>query len=163
MQINALIVHALTLLHSAVPQPDGGMMYRCLTEFPGRRPNEIVPMSTLTFELDGGRFWPQVGNWMAVTDAFVGLARAGGCDAMPLGLPEVPAFLLAMGPRTENVLRHYDGTTERRGPEHRQAEFDKLAAHPHRFLAEGSVLARGRPRRHTQPPRAAALPAASNG
>jgi hypothetical protein len=36
--INATIVHALTLLHPAVPQPDGGRMYRCLTEFPGRAP-----------------------------------------------------------------------------------------------------------------------------
>jgi hypothetical protein len=32
--INATIVHALTLLHPAVPQPYGGRMYRCLTEFP---------------------------------------------------------------------------------------------------------------------------------
>lgn len=36
--INATIVHALTLLHPAVPQPDGGRMYRCLTEFPSRTP-----------------------------------------------------------------------------------------------------------------------------
>jgi hypothetical protein len=34
--INATIVHALTLLHPAVPQPDGSRMYRCLTEFPSR-------------------------------------------------------------------------------------------------------------------------------
>ena len=53
--INATIVHALTLLHPAVPQPDGDWMYRCLTEFPGRTPGGVVPLSTLTFELDGGR------------------------------------------------------------------------------------------------------------
>jgi hypothetical protein len=29
--INATIVHALTLLHPHLPQPDGGRMYRCLT------------------------------------------------------------------------------------------------------------------------------------
>ena len=34
--INATIVHAATLLHPQVPQPDGGMIYRCLTEFPDR-------------------------------------------------------------------------------------------------------------------------------
>lgn len=135
--INTLIVHALTLLHPEVPQPDGGMMYRCLTEFPGRRPDEIVPVSTLSFELDGGRLWPQVADWMAVTDALVKLARAGCCDAMPIGLPQIPAVLIANGPLTENTLYMPDGTTERRGPQHRQNELDELAVHLRRFLAEG--------------------------
>lgn len=134
--INALIVHALTLLHPAVPQPDGGMIYRCLTEYPGRRPDEIIPVSTLTFELDGGRLWPEIGDWAAVTDALVAVARRGGCDAMKLGLPEIPAYLLANGPLTTNFLHHHDGTTERRGPEHRLHELDTLATHLHRFLAE---------------------------
>ena len=40
--IDATIVHALTLLHPAVPQPDGGRMYRCLTEFPSRTPGCLV-------------------------------------------------------------------------------------------------------------------------
>jgi hypothetical protein len=31
--IDATVVQALTLLHPAVPQPDGGRIYRCLTEF----------------------------------------------------------------------------------------------------------------------------------
>jgi hypothetical protein len=97
--INAMIVHAATLLHREVPQPDGGMIYRCLTERP-RQPNEIVPVSTLTFELDGGRLWPEVGDWQAVTAAVVRLARAGCCDAMPLGLSELTAHLLSMGPTT---------------------------------------------------------------
>jgi hypothetical protein len=58
--LDATIVHALTLLHRAVPQPDDGRMYRCLTEFPSRVPGCVVPLSTLTFELDGGSLWPQV-------------------------------------------------------------------------------------------------------
>jgi hypothetical protein len=41
--INATIVHVKTLLHRQVPQPDGGRMYRCLTEFPGRSDGCIVP------------------------------------------------------------------------------------------------------------------------
>ena len=57
--IDATIVHALTLLHPAVPQPDGGRMYRCLTEFPSRTPGCLVPLSTLTFELDGGLLSPR--------------------------------------------------------------------------------------------------------
>ena len=59
----------------AVPQPDGGRMYRCLTEFPSRTPGCVVPLSTLTFELDGGRLWPQVADWEAVVAAIVNLTR----------------------------------------------------------------------------------------
>src|SRR5260370_40912427 len=64
--INATIVHALTLLHPAVPQPDGSRMYRCLTEFPSRTPGCLVPLSTLTFELDGGLLWPEIADWKRV-------------------------------------------------------------------------------------------------
>ncbi|MFC4943317.1 hypothetical protein [Pseudonocardia sp. GCM10023141] len=137
--INSLIVHALTLLHPDVPQPDGGMMYRCLTEFPHRRPGEIVPVSTLTYELAGGDLWPQIGDWEAVTDALVAVSRASRCDAMTLGLPQIPFFLLSMGPYTNNVLHRPDGTTEHRGPEHRQHELDTLAEHLRQFRASGPL------------------------
>ena len=135
--INATIVPAATLLHPQVPQPDGGMIYRCLTEFPDRRPHQIVPVSTLSYELDGGRLWPQVADWMTVVDALVVVARAGACDAMPLGLTPLQAFLLAQGPGTDNVVHYTDGTTEHRGPEHRQQVLDDLTTHLHRFLADG--------------------------
>ena len=36
--VNGVIVHARTLLHRDLPQPDAGRIYRCLTEFPGRTP-----------------------------------------------------------------------------------------------------------------------------
>src|SRR5215813_11311398 len=98
--INATIVHALTLLHPAVPQPDGGLMYRCLTEFPGRSPGCVVPLSTLTFELDGGRGWEQIGDWERVVRSVVELTRVPLCDAIPLGLPPLAALLLANGPNT---------------------------------------------------------------
>lgn len=92
--INGLIVHAKTLLHAALPQPDGCNIYRCLMERP-RKPDEIVPISTLTDELDGGRLWPLVGDPQAVTDGLVALARAGRCDSMPLGLPGPTTALFA--------------------------------------------------------------------
>lgn len=47
----------------------------------------LVPLSTLTFELDGGLLWPEIADWKHVVDAVVRLTRDKACDAMPLGLP----------------------------------------------------------------------------
>ena len=47
----AVIVHARTFLHPALPQPDAGRVYRCLTQFPGRVPGCLVPLSDLDYEL----------------------------------------------------------------------------------------------------------------
>lgn len=102
--INATIVHALTLLHPAVPQPDGGRMYRCLTEFPSRSPGCLVPLSTLTFELHGGLLWPDIADWKRVVDAVVHLARDRACDAMPLGLPSVGRACAPGSPRQRRIL-----------------------------------------------------------
>jgi hypothetical protein len=33
------------------------------------------PLSTLTFELDGGLLWPEIADWKRVVDAVVHLAR----------------------------------------------------------------------------------------
>ncbi|WP_433688277.1 hypothetical protein ACQP0I_06730 [Micromonospora carbonacea] len=98
--INATIVHAKTLLHAALPQPDAALIYRCLTEFPDRRPGCVVPLSTLTHELDGGAGWSQVGDWEAVVNGLVRLTRKRECDGMPLGLPTMAATLLGHGPTT---------------------------------------------------------------
>lgn len=98
--INATVVHALTLLHKGIPQPDGGLMYRCLTEFPSRTPGCLVPLSTLSFELDGGGLWPRIADWPEVVNAVVRLARSRQCDAMHLGLPELATVLLSQGPKT---------------------------------------------------------------
>lgn len=78
MLINATIVHALTLLHPAVPQPDGGQL------------------------------WPLVVDWERVVDAMVHIARHQGCDAMPLGLPQLTAVLVGGGPATVYELYHPD-------------------------------------------------------
>jgi hypothetical protein len=135
--INATIVHALTLLHPRVPQPDGGLMYRCLTEFPGRIPGCLVPLSTLTFELDGGRLWPQIGDWEAVVNAVVRVSRHGQCDAMPLGLPAVASVLLANGPTSKTHLIRPNGKGSEAGPEQRQKELDDLSRHVRAFVARG--------------------------
>ena len=77
---------------------------------------------------------------------------------MPLGLTPLQAFLLAQGPRTDNVVHYTDGTTQHRGPEHRQQVLDDLATHLRRFLADGPfwpgndlVPVPGRPRRPALP------------
>ncbi|UJW36914.1 hypothetical protein L3Q67_45430 (plasmid) [Saccharothrix sp. AJ9571] len=134
--INATIVHAATLLHPALPQPDGGRIYRCLTEAPGRVPGELVPLATLTFELDGGNLWPQVADWERVVDAVVRISRDRGCDAMPIGLPHVPALLLSGGPATTHTLHHPDGSTSRVGPDERQQQLAELTGHVRQYVAE---------------------------
>jgi hypothetical protein len=135
--VDATIVHALTLLHPLVPQPDGGRMYRCLTEFPSRTPGCLVPLSTLTFELDGGRLWPQIADWQAVTDAIVHLSRTRACDAMPLGLPTVAAALLGAGPVTTVTVHSLDGGRQVVGGPERQGYIDDLADNVRAFAAEG--------------------------
>jgi hypothetical protein len=107
--VNGLLVHARTLLHPRLPQPDSGRIYRCLTEFPGRVPGCVVPLSTLNYELDDGRLWPQVADWQYVTRELVHCTRTPGfCEAILLALGHTDATLLAAGPYT--VL----GTTERK-------------------------------------------------
>ncbi len=102
--IEAVIVSADALRHPDVPQPDGARMYRCLTEAPGRTDGQLVPLSTLTHELDGGRLWPQVADWEQVTDAVLQLVRAEKIDAMPIGgLGDLDLAVLAAGPVTEVV------------------------------------------------------------
>jgi hypothetical protein len=135
--IDATIVHARTLLHPLVPQPDGGRMYRCLTEFPSRTPGCLVPLSTLTFELDGGRLWPQVADWQAVTDAIVHLSRTRACDAIPVGLPPVAAALLGAGPTTTVTVQRPDGSRQVIGGPERQEYIDELAGTVRSFAAKG--------------------------
>jgi hypothetical protein len=135
--INATIVHALTLLHPAVPQPDGGRMYRCLTEFPSRSPGCLIPLSTQTFELDGGLLWPDIADWKRVVDAVVRLARDRACDAMPLGLPSVAAASLANGPYTEVDVYRPDGSRSKIGTRERQQYIDEFAGYLANFTASG--------------------------
>lgn len=135
--INATVVHAKTLLHAELPQPDGGLMYRCLTEFPVRTPGCLVPLSTLTFELGGGELWPDVADWAGVVEHVVCLARRGMCDAVALGLSSSASALLAGGPTTVNTMYTLGGTSVQ-GPGERQQEVQRLHDRVRHFAAQGS-------------------------
>lgn len=105
LPVNVVIVHALTLLRADLPQPDAARIYRCLTEFPGRIPGCVVPLSALTYELDDGRLWPQVADWQAVTEAVIRLALNPDrgqrpCRSYPLTVDYPYNALLAGGPYT---------------------------------------------------------------
>jgi hypothetical protein len=57
-----LIVAPAALLHPAVPQPAGSLVYELLTGHPEREPGELVLVADLTGEL---RVWPR-DTWTAV-------------------------------------------------------------------------------------------------
>ncbi|MER6273912.1 hypothetical protein [Streptomyces sp900105755] len=98
-EINTTVVAAASLLHPRVRQPDGARIHDRLVR--GRRPGEIVPLSTLTHELDGGTRWPEVGDWETVTKDLLQLIRDHDCDALNLGLPEIARALVCNGPHAE--------------------------------------------------------------
>lgn len=134
--VNCLLVEARTLLHPSLPQPDAGRMYRCIVEAPDRRPGEIVPLSTLTFELGGGRLWDKVADWEAVRDALVDLTVRNDCDSMRFGLTDTQLVSLINGPRTITHLYDPGGRTTV-GPEQRAAALGELAGHIRTFVADG--------------------------
>lgn len=97
--MNATIVHARTLLHPVLPRPHAGHIYRCLTEFPDRSPGCLIPLSTLNYELDDGRLWPQVADYRTVVRALITLTQIPGrCESIPLALSPLDAELLVGGP-----------------------------------------------------------------
>jgi hypothetical protein len=51
-----LVVAPASLLHPAVPQPDGTLLYELVTGHPDRAPRELVFLADLTVEL---RAWPR--------------------------------------------------------------------------------------------------------
>jgi hypothetical protein len=107
-EINTTVVAADSLRHPQVRQPDGVRIHDLLTQ--GRQPGEIVPLATLTHELNGGADWPYVGDWEGVTTDLVQLVHAGRCDALSLGLPEMARALLCTGPHSQ--VRAYDAAAD---------------------------------------------------
>ncbi|GAX57781.1 hypothetical protein [Streptomyces olivochromogenes] len=103
-EINTTLVTAASLLHPRVRQPDGAQIHERLIQ--GRRPGEIIPLATLTHELNGGAGWPAVGDWESVTADLLQLVRVGECDALSLGLPEIARVLICTGPHSH--VRTYD-------------------------------------------------------
>ncbi|MFC8520469.1 hypothetical protein [Streptomyces sp. NPDC057257] len=106
-EINTTVVAAASLLHPRVRQPDGARIHDHLVH--GRRPGEIVPLSTLTHELGGGARWPEVGDWEAATEDLLQLIRDHDCNALNLGLPAIARALVCAGPHSE--IRAADPTT----------------------------------------------------
>jgi hypothetical protein len=57
-----LVVAPAALLHPAVPQPDGTLLYELLTGHPDRAAHELVFVADLTYGL---RAWPS-GTWASL-------------------------------------------------------------------------------------------------
>lgn len=93
-----------------------------------------MPLSTLTFELNGGHLWPQIADWERVIDAVVDIARHQDRDAMAMGLPQLTALLVAHG---SNTIHHPDGSRSQAGPADRQQHLDDLAEQVRQVAAEG--------------------------
>ena len=80
-----LVVAPAALLHPAVPQPDGTVLYELVTGHPDRHPGELVFVADLTVEL---RAWP-ADTWTKVgidPQAAAGAVVAGWQRGDLLGL-----------------------------------------------------------------------------
>jgi hypothetical protein len=71
-----LVVAPAALLHPAVPQPDGTVLYELLTGHPDRTAHELVFVADLTCEL---RAWPS-GTWASLG---IDTQAAGGAVVAP--------------------------------------------------------------------------------
>jgi hypothetical protein len=83
-----LVVAPAALLHPAVPQPDGTLLYALVTGHPDRMPRELVFLADLTVEL---RAWP-ADTWtkvgvdpQAAAGALVAGWRRGDLPGLRLG------------------------------------------------------------------------------
>ncbi|GAQ65438.1 hypothetical protein ACKI16_30075 [Streptomyces scabiei] len=126
-EVNTTVVAAGSLLHRRVRQPDGARIHALLTH---RRPaGEIVPLATLTHELDGGDGWPRVGDWQRVTTDLVRLVRTDGCDALSLGLPDIARALMCTGPHGHvRTLNPASGERVDHGPTQRDEVLTQIDA-----------------------------------
>jgi hypothetical protein len=84
----SLVVAPAALLHPAVPQPDGTVLYELLSGHPDRTPHELVFVADLTVEL---RAWPY-GTWaslgvdaQAAAGAVLAAWRRGHLNGLQLG------------------------------------------------------------------------------
>jgi hypothetical protein len=83
-----LVVAPAVLLHPAVPQPDGGVLYELVTGHPDRTAQELVFLADLAVELRAwpADTWPKVGvDPQAVAGAVVAGWRRGDLAGRRLG------------------------------------------------------------------------------
>lgn len=150
--IDTIVVHARTLLHRDVPQPDGGNIYRCLTAFPGRKAGEIVPIATITAELGGGRNWRNIGHWDQVVAALARLTASRRCDSLEVALPADQQQLVMNAPRP-HVFHWRNGrfgpndgpSTSTAGPADRRSVLAGLEQSVQAFVNEGGPFWPGEP------------------
>ena len=83
-----LVISPAGLLHPAVPQPDGTLVYELVTGHPDRQPQQLVFLADLTVEL---RAWPS-GTWaklgvdpQAAASAVIGCWRHGHLTGLQYG------------------------------------------------------------------------------
>jgi hypothetical protein len=83
-----LVVSPAGLLHPAVPQPDGTLVYELVTGHPDRQPQELVFLADLAVEL---RAWPY-GTWarldvdpQATASAVIGCWQRGHLKGLQYG------------------------------------------------------------------------------
>jgi hypothetical protein len=83
-----LVIAPAALLHPAVPQPDGTVLYELLTGHPNRTPHELVFLTDLTVELCA---WPTI-TWanvgvdpQATAGAVIAAWRRGHLTGLRLG------------------------------------------------------------------------------
>jgi hypothetical protein len=83
-----LVVAPAALLHPAVPQPDGTLLYELLTGHPDPAAHELVVLADLTVELRAWPFdtWAKLGmDPHAAADAVIAAWRGGHLKGLQLG------------------------------------------------------------------------------
>jgi hypothetical protein len=87
-EAGVLVVAPTALLHLAVPQPDGTLLYELVTGHPDRQPGELVFLADLTMELRAwpADIWAKVGvDPQAAAGAVVAGWRRGDLPGLRLG------------------------------------------------------------------------------
>jgi hypothetical protein len=143
-----IIVQAESLLYRDLPQPAAGLMYRLVTEAPGRREGEVVPLSTLDYELDGGRLWPNVCNYNDIDmlrRLMPELSGRGFFDYISVNLSDHAQFTLKLAPNATRRINYTDGTSEDVTPLDRRKALEFLERHVARVFADNPEWYPGKP------------------
>lgn len=133
------VVRAESLLMKNLSQPDAALIYRCLPEAPGRRPGEVVPMSTLHYELDNRRLWRKIGDHPdhdLICKVLMELCRRNRIDFIRVAMSDHSAFACELAPTETRRIQYTDGTSENAGPNMRRSLLKGLERELSRLAAE---------------------------